>query len=110
MHRVRRRKTEAKWSESTFQAEHRGNRSSVTLVRFAWVRMSTLRVQLQLEPTARSSARVMRMRRRFRPSRTYIESCTYQRLRGKMSSASAYSSPTILIGLNYEKPTRSFVG
>jgi Endoribonuclease L-PSP len=31
--------------------------------------MSTLRVQLRLDPTARSSARAMRTRRRFRPSR-----------------------------------------
>src|ERR1035441_1346068 len=64
------RSAEAECSESTFQAERRGSRLSVTLVRFASAHTFILRAQPQLDPTAKSLERAMRTPRPFRPSRT----------------------------------------
>src|ERR1017187_1360695 len=64
------RSVEAECSESTFQAERRGSRSSVTLVRFVSAHTFMLRVQPQLDPTAKSSERAMHTPSPFRPSRT----------------------------------------
>src|ERR1019366_3915800 len=70
IHKETQRSAEAEWGESTFLAERRGSRLSVTLVRFASAHTFMLRAQRQLEATAKSLARAMPTRRPFRPSTT----------------------------------------